>query len=134
MGAGEVRVVVARGEAERVRLDPGHGEWEGSIRLLARPGVNLAARSSPLKLELRTDAQRLQRFVCLIEADGWTHRRGERGRLVHRLDGIEEEGEGTQRRELHRAATTADVGRAALSPGAAHGLETRLGRHHLRRP
>src|ERR687897_2399238 len=43
MGAGEVRVVVARGEAERVRLDPGHGEWEGSIRLLARPGVYPAA-------------------------------------------------------------------------------------------
>ena len=56
--AGEIGVVVARGEAQRVGLDPGHvdpsagfvadGDGRRTIRLLARPGA-LRSRSSSVR-------------------------------------------------------------------------------------
>ena len=69
--AGEIGVVVARGEAQRVGLDPGHldasavfvadGDMSRPVRLLAGPGA------LSLELEFGSDSHRGQHVVRLLE-------------------------------------------------------------------
>src|SRR5262249_46430615 len=116
IGAGEVGVVVARGEAQRIGLDPGDG-----ARLPLCPGGTL-----PLGLELRLDAQTRQGLVCLLEARRWRYRGGERQGRASGRERIEEEGQRTECGELDRPATASDRDGAALPACAADRHQARL--------
>ena len=82
--AGEVSVVVARGEAQRIGLDPGNRS-----RLLAGSGA--------LEVQLRFHAQRNESVMSFLEAARGGHRRGERHSRFGGGRRIEEEGEGAER-------------------------------------
>ena len=125
--AGEVGVVVARGEAERLGLDPGHRR----LRLLGCTASTRLGRGRA-RARARSHAERGQaprgpRRGSRRARPPW--RAARRMRRRHR---VEEEGECPERGQLHGAPAAADRALAPLAARAARRPQARLGGHRLR--